>query len=145
MDLGLCRTTRGGQTLPLGKLTFDLLVTLVEGAPSVITHDALATQVWKKRLVTPETIVQRVKLLRRALGDDASAPQYIEVVRGQGYRLIPTVERIAEAPAPSIADLALAHAARPRLQTALVGREQELGVLRQARALTESKDPGASC
>jgi TolB-like protein/Tfp pilus assembly protein PilF len=46
--------------------------------------------------VTPETIVQRVKLLRSALGDNPHAPRYIEGVRGRGYRVIAEVRPLAE-------------------------------------------------
>lgn len=84
--------TRGGCTLRLGKLTFQLLQALAEAAPRVVTKDELVEHVWGKRYVSPETVGQRIKLLREALGDDAHAPRYIEVVRGQGYRLIPPVE-----------------------------------------------------
>src|SRR5262249_20723690 len=44
----------------------------------------------------PETIVQRVKLLRGALGDDPRAPRYIEGVRGRGYRMVAQVRPVAE-------------------------------------------------
>ncbi len=47
-------------------------------------------------VVSPETISQRVKLLRDALGDDPHAPRYIAGLRGRGYRLIPEVRSIAE-------------------------------------------------
>ena len=77
--------------LPLSKLTYELLFALVEAAPALLTHDALAERVWRGRLVTPETLNQRVLLLRRALGDDAGSPRYVRVVRGQGYQLIPPV------------------------------------------------------
>jgi TolB-like protein len=42
--------------------------------------------------VTPETLGQRVLLLRRALGDDAGNPRYLRVIRGQGYQLVPPVK-----------------------------------------------------
>jgi tetratricopeptide (TPR) repeat protein len=48
-------------------------------------------RVWPGLVVNPETISQRVKLLRHALGDDARAPRYIAVVRGRGYRTIAAV------------------------------------------------------
>ena len=79
------------QPLELGKLTFDLLRALVELAPAVIGRDELMELVWDGRYVSPETLIQRVKLLRRALSDDAQFPRYIGVVRGQGYCLLPEV------------------------------------------------------
>jgi TolB-like protein/DNA-binding winged helix-turn-helix (wHTH) protein len=101
LDVGQHRVWRGERTVPLGKLTFALLRTLVEAAPSVVTQAELTEKVWgDRRIVTPETLAQRVLLLRRALGDDAAHPSYVEAVRGVGYRLLPAVERVTEPPSP---------------------------------------------
>ena len=48
--------------------------------------------VWKGRIVSPETVKQRIKLTRQAIGDDASKPRYIGVIRGEGDRLLVDVE-----------------------------------------------------
>ena len=72
-------------------LSFDLLITLVRAAPQLVSFEQLGERVWPGLVITPETIVQRVKLLRGALGDEAHAPRYIEGVRGRGYRLIANV------------------------------------------------------
>lgn len=82
---------RGTNAIYLPPLTYRLLAALVDAAPGVVGHDELARDVWGGRPVTPETVSQRVKLLRDALGDDAQSPRYIEVVRGRGYRLVPEV------------------------------------------------------
>lgn len=94
LDTGTRRVSRGDDVLAVSGLTFDLLLTLADAAPSLVSHDELARSVWGGRPVTPETITQRVKLLRDALADDANAPRYVELVRGQGYRLMPDAERI---------------------------------------------------
>ncbi len=101
LDIHQRRVTRQGRPLKLGKLTFELLRVLVEAAPAVLTKDELTDLIWTRRAVNPETVAQRIKLLRDALTDDAHHPRYIEVVRGQGYRLIPDVEPLAaDAPSP---------------------------------------------
>src|SRR4026208_2039191 len=69
----------------LGPLTYQLLLALVAAAPNVVTHDELARSVWGGRSVSPETISQRIKLLRDALADDPHDPRYVELVRGEGY------------------------------------------------------------
>jgi len=90
---------RGAANIRIGKLTYELLLLLVEAAPRVVSQEEVAERLWNDRHVTRDTIRQRVKLLRKALGDDAEDPRYFTVVRGQGYRLIPDVEIIpAEAP-----------------------------------------------
>ena len=92
LDTGTRRVSRGDDVLAVSGLTFDLLLALANAAPSLVNHDELARSVWGGRPVTPETITQRVKLLRDALADDAGAPRYVELVRGQGYRLMPDAE-----------------------------------------------------
>ena len=96
IDLAPRRVRRAGTVIPLKALSFDLLVTLVRAAPNLVSFDQLSEQVWPGLVVTPETIVQRVKLLRSALGDDPHAPRYIEGVRGRGYRMIAEVRPLTE-------------------------------------------------
>jgi len=99
LDVGQARLERDGEPIELGRLTYRLLLALVESAPNVLTHDELVRRVWGGRATSPETVVQRVKLLRDALQDDADRPQYIALVRGQGYRLIAPVETLEAAAA----------------------------------------------
>src|SRR5690606_7325869 len=56
--------------------------------------DELMRRVWPGLVVSPETVSQRVKLVRQALGDEAAAPRYIAGIRGRGYRLVPPVSVI---------------------------------------------------
>ena len=42
-------------------------------------------------IVTPETVCQRVKLVRDALADNPHSPRYIAGVRGRGYRMVAPV------------------------------------------------------
>ena len=93
VDTGRATVTRDGQAVALPKLTFDLLLALIEAAPRVVSHDELMHRVWPGLVVGPETVSQRVKLLRASLDDDPKAPRYVLGVRGRGYRLLPAVER----------------------------------------------------
>jgi TolB-like protein/DNA-binding winged helix-turn-helix (wHTH) protein len=97
VDEGQSRVTRSGIDVPLPKLSFDLLVALVRAAPNVLSLDTLMDQVWPGLVVSPETVSQRVKLLRDALGDDPKHPRYIVGVRGRGYRLCAPVNASIEA------------------------------------------------
>lgn len=110
LDTGQRRLTRGAVAIPLSRLSYALLLTLVEEAPNLVPHDELARKVWgPRRIVTPENLAKRVMLLRKALGDTADRPRYIEGVRGHGYRLVPAVR---QAPHP-FAELAAAEALAP--------------------------------
>ena len=91
VDNGTASVLRGDVLVPLPRLSFDLLLVLAREAPNLVSLDALMTQVWPGVVVNHETVSQRIKLLRAALGDDAQAPRYIASVRGRGYRLIARV------------------------------------------------------
>lgn len=105
------RTLRRGDVLiELPPLSFGLLVLLAERAPEVVSQDDIAEQVWPGRVVSPETLTQRVKLLRKSLGDDARNPRYVGLVRGEGYRLLCPARRMSAATEGSIPESSL----RPR-------------------------------
>jgi len=95
LDTGQRLLLRDSKPIPLARLTYRLLLTLVEAAPNMVSHDELINSVWGGRSVSPETISQRIKLLRDALSDDPHSPRYLELVRGQGYKLLPRVEVLA--------------------------------------------------
>ena len=93
IDVGQRQVSRDGDTLDIGGLTFDLFLAIVEAAPNIISSDELVEKVWSGRPTSPETITQRAMMLRQALGDDADHPRYIEVVRGQGLKLVPKLAK----------------------------------------------------
>lgn len=98
IDVGRYQVRRNGQEVELGKLSFRLLLALAESAPQVVTPKELAERVWDGRFVSPPTIKQRIALLRKALGDDASRPKYIKAIRSRGYAIIPHVKSLHELP-----------------------------------------------
>ena len=107
VDVGKAEVRRGDENIALPKLSFDLLYALINAAPSIVTNEDLLKRVWPGLLVSPESVSQRVKLLRTAIGDDSQQPRYILGVRGRGYRLIPVPERLSDS------NLATSDAANP--------------------------------
>jgi TolB-like protein/DNA-binding winged helix-turn-helix (wHTH) protein len=99
VDTGRARIMRGETEVPLSKLSFDLLLALIGSAPNLVSIDELMALVWPGLVVNMETVSQRVKLLRDALGDDSKEPRYIAGVRGRGYRMIAPVTSL-DTPAP---------------------------------------------
>ena len=83
---------RDEEEIYIPKLSYDLLVALVASSPALLSQQMLMEKVWPDRVIGDETLKQRVKLLRKSLGDDATNPKYIEAVRGRGYRLRPEVK-----------------------------------------------------
>ena len=100
VNVAQAQVLRDGTEIPLPKLSFDLLLALVESAPRIVSLDELMTRVWHGVIVSPETISQRAKLLRDALGDDPRHPRYMASVRGRGYRLVAPVVPISAAGTP---------------------------------------------
>lgn len=92
------RVIRDDSALEVSGLTFDLLIALAAAkarGQGVATFDYLLKTVWPGQVVSDDTLTQRVKLLRKALGDRSDTPRYIESVRAVGYRLIPDIGTIS--------------------------------------------------
>jgi TolB-like protein/DNA-binding winged helix-turn-helix (wHTH) protein len=104
VDTGLLRVTRDGVDIALPKLSFDLLLALIRAAPNVLSNEELTRLVWPGLVVTPETVSQRVKLVRDALGDDPRSPRYIAGLRGRGYSILPPVTLLVDAVAPPVSE-----------------------------------------
>lgn len=90
VDVSARRVFRGDDEIQLPKLSFDMLVALIQAAPSALSIDELTDQIWNGVVVSSATVAKRAELLRQALGDDSAHPKYVALVRGHGYRLIPT-------------------------------------------------------
>jgi len=113
IDVGTAQVHRNGQPVPLPRLSFDLLVALIRAAPRLVKIDELMDQVWPGLVVSAETVSQRVKLLRIALGDDARQPRYLAVSRGRGYRIVAPVTTIEIGGAANAAEAAVQEAVAP--------------------------------
>lgn len=100
LDSGTHEVSRDGQALDVSGLSYRLMLALVQQAPNVVSHDKLVELVWPGRIVSPETVTQRIKLTRQAIDDDAQEPRYIGLVRGEGYRLLANVEVLSPEDAP---------------------------------------------
>lgn len=98
VDTGRQSVSRNAESIALPKLSFDLLIALIRSAPNVVSMDELMQQVWPGLVVSPETVSQRVKLLRDALGDDSRAPRYIASLRGRGYQLVAVAAQVIATP-----------------------------------------------
>src|SRR5277367_2205165 len=99
IDTGRQVVSRATDPIPLPKLSYDLLLVLVRAAPNLVSLDDLMNLVWQRIIVSPETVSQRVKLLRDALDDDPRVPRYIGGLRGRGYQIIGAVSEIDDHPA----------------------------------------------
>jgi DNA-binding winged helix-turn-helix (wHTH) protein/TolB-like protein/Tfp pilus assembly protein PilF len=79
---------RDHELVPLTPKTFDILVALVENGGHLVEKDDLMKRVWPNTFVEEGNLTQNVSLLRKALGENANGPQFIETVPRRGYRFV---------------------------------------------------------
>jgi len=78
-----------GVSVELTATEFGILAALARDPGVVLSRAALLDLVWGPEFVADEHLVDvHVANLRRKLGDDISAPRFIDTVRAVGYRLI---------------------------------------------------------
>lgn len=58
----------------------------------VLSRDDLMDRAWPGAFPTGDVLTQAITSLRKAFGDDAEAPRYIETISKSGYRLIAPVQ-----------------------------------------------------
>ena len=109
------RVQKQGAAQPLAPRAFDVLRYLIEQRGRVVEKQELFENIWQETFVTDDALTRAVKEIRRALGDEATAPRYVETVPKRGYRFIAelqAVEETATAAPTVIAPLVLAETAQ---------------------------------
>lgn len=86
VDEGRREVTRRGEVMPLTAREFDLLATLAAHPGRVFTRAQLLERIWGDAYYDDHVVDVHVGNLRKKLEDDAVRPQYVETVRGVGYR-----------------------------------------------------------
>lgn len=94
--------TRDDRTISLTPKVFDTLFFLVQNAGRTVEKDELISSVWSERFVQENNLTFNIKMLRKALEDSATEPQYIETVPKRGYRFIAKVEKVTGGSAPPV-------------------------------------------
>jgi DNA-binding winged helix-turn-helix (wHTH) protein/TolB-like protein len=82
---------RAGEQRRLGPKVMALLLCLARRPGRVLAKQELVDQVWEGAFTSDEAIAAVIYELRKALGDDAKQPAYVETIRGSGYRLVAPV------------------------------------------------------
>jgi len=77
-------------TVRLEPKAMGVLRCLAAGAGAVIEREQILDQVWRDAFVTEEVLTHCIWELRKAFGDNARNPAYIQTVPRKGYRFLPT-------------------------------------------------------
>jgi len=91
------RLRQGSTDVSLRPRTLAVLQYLAERAGKLVRHDELLGAVWGDAAVTPGTLNTSIRELRKALGDDARQPRYIETVFRKGFRFVAAVNSVEQA------------------------------------------------
>ena len=92
-----------GVRVRLSGQPFEILLLLLANHGGLVTREELRERLWSDGTFVDfeHGVNAAINKLRRALGDSAEHPRYIETVPGRGYRFIGSLER-APVPVPSI-------------------------------------------
>jgi DNA-binding winged helix-turn-helix (wHTH) protein/TolB-like protein len=101
LDVSERQLLRGPTTIDLKPKVFDLLVLLVQNAGRLMEKEAIFQSLWPDSVVEEANLNVSISALRKALGDAASDPRYIETVPKRGYRFIAGVAEKVVAPPPA--------------------------------------------
>lgn len=82
----------GHASVRIGGRALDLLTALVEKPGELLTKRELMARAWPKTVVEEANLKVNMAALRRVLGEDPGAGQYIATVAGRGYRFIANVQ-----------------------------------------------------
>jgi len=103
VDLVDQRALKDGDPLALAPKSFALLVVLMRSSQTLVTKDSIFAEVWADVFVSDAALTTAVKELRQALGDTIKTQDWVQTVRGKGYRFRKPVETYAakdQAPMP---------------------------------------------
>jgi eukaryotic-like serine/threonine-protein kinase len=97
LDVRTGELTRNGGRIPLQEKPCSLLLALLEHPGELVTRDELRQRLWPDDTFVgfEDGLNTAASKLREALNDNRQSPQYIETVRGRGYRFIGEVESVA--------------------------------------------------
>jgi adenylate cyclase len=85
------RLWAGKREIKLTPKAARVLGVLIGRAGEPVTKEELFAEVWRGTVVTDDALVTCIQELRKALGDDARKPRFIETRHRRGYRFIAAV------------------------------------------------------
>src|SRR5712671_3581592 len=98
-ELCSLRTVNGDGKVLLREQPFQVLRMLIESRGKIVTREEIKSTLWPNDTIVDfdHSINVAIGILRRALGDSANNPKYIETLARRGYRLLVIPERVETA------------------------------------------------
>ena len=90
LDYSRFQLSRCGRPVRLESLPLQLLMFMVEKRGQLVTREQISSELWSKDVFVDveQGINTAIRKIRRALGDDADEPRYLQTVVGRGYRFV---------------------------------------------------------
>ena len=94
VDVAAYALRRADQRIKLEKIPMEVLVHLVQKAGILVNRTEIQAALWGVDVFVDQdaAINTAIRKIRRALGDDAEHPRFVETVVGKGYRFIASLE-----------------------------------------------------
>jgi DNA-binding winged helix-turn-helix (wHTH) protein len=95
LDVAAFTLRRKGTPVRLERIPMEVLVLLVEHAGTLVARDSIHAALWGSDvfLERDAAINTAMRKIRKALGEDADQPRFVETVVGKGYRFVGPVVR----------------------------------------------------
>jgi DNA-binding winged helix-turn-helix (wHTH) protein len=93
LEPALNQLSAEGKAVKVEPKAMAVLVYLADRPGQVVSREALLSAVWPGVVVSDDSVTQVVIKLRKALGDAAEKPAYIQTIPKGGYRLVAPVVR----------------------------------------------------
>ncbi|HRH43045.1 MAG TPA: winged helix-turn-helix domain-containing protein [Pyrinomonadaceae bacterium] len=94
LDVLRRRLLRDETPLTLNPKAFDMLLVLVKNCGKLLSKEDLFEMVWEDQIVEESNLTVNMSQIRKALGEKANQPRFINTVSGQGYRFLANVREI---------------------------------------------------
>ena len=92
LDTQLYELRHAGRPRKLEPQAFNVLAYLIAHRSRVVTKQELLDRLWPNHSVSESTLTQRLRAVRKAVGDDGRTQRTIQTVHGRGYRFIAPLE-----------------------------------------------------
>lgn len=107
------RIVSGSKVRKLEPKVMEVLACMASRPGETVTKDEFMSEVWTGTIVTDDVLARCISELRKALGDKARSPSYVETIRKRGYRVIAPVDLDVTLGAPGAAPAAPSPEADP--------------------------------
>ncbi|MEM7357346.1 MAG: winged helix-turn-helix domain-containing protein, partial [Acidobacteriota bacterium] len=105
VDTRHLRLVDGEQERRLNPKAMAVLLHLARRRGQLVSKNELVDSAWGGRAVSDDALFVCIHELRKALGDQARSPRFIQTVHGEGYRWLPEVEWLDEVESPAAAEI----------------------------------------